>query len=118
MDVNGNYIQTDRAYRVFTFSGRWFCKQLYEFIINSFIRSNPLTNNINAVAVSNLKVMDVSDYGNGRDVQVTFNKVSDESKVSQYRILVVKSAQADGFNLDRANNVSSFELYGCLKNRF
>lgn len=42
-----------------------------------------------------------------RDLAVSFNKVSDESKVSSYRIFVVKATNYSSFNLAAANAVSS-----------
>lgn len=53
------------------------------------------------------RVDDVSDYGDGRDLRVSFNKVSDESKISSYRVFVVKNSKYSSFNLSQANNVSS-----------
>lgn len=50
-----------------------------------------LNTNTVVVAPSNVQVSDVSDYSDGRDLAVSFNKVSDESKVSSYRIFVVKA---------------------------
>lgn len=52
-------------------------------------------------------VTDVNDYGDGRDLRVSFTRVSDESKISNYRIFVVKSSNSSYFDLNRANNVSS-----------
>lgn len=53
------------------------------------------------------RVDDISDYGDGRDLRVSFNKVSDESKISSYRVFVVKNSKYSSFNLSQANNVSS-----------
>jgi hypothetical protein len=53
------------------------------------------------------KVEDIADNGDGRDLRVSFNKVSDESRISGYRIFVVKNSKQASFNLSQANYVSS-----------
>nr|WP_245251998.1 copper amine oxidase N-terminal domain-containing protein [Paenibacillus sediminis] len=105
-DVNGSPIKNGISYRVFVlavgngnYSG-----------YNALSSPSPaitLTNNFNINPVNNLKVSDVSDYNDGRDLLVTFNRADDETNISHYRILVVKSADADRFNLSAANDVSS-----------
>lgn len=69
------------------------------------------TGNVSGVAVS-----DISDYGDGRDLQVTFNKASDEGLVNNYRVMVVKSINASKFNLSTANSVSSSNYLQISKN--
>lgn len=63
--------------------------------------------NKTVTAINNVQVNDISDYGDGRDLSVSFNKLSDESKISSYRIFVVKGNNYSNFNLTTANNVSS-----------
>lgn len=63
--------------------------------------------NKTVAAINNVQVNDISDYGDGRDLSVSFNKLSDESKVSSYRIFVVKATNYSNFNLAAANNVTS-----------
>lgn len=63
--------------------------------------------NKTVTAINNVQVKDISDYGDGRDLSVSFNKLSDESKISSYRIFVVKATNYSNFNLATANNVSS-----------
>ncbi|MEK4353155.1 copper amine oxidase N-terminal domain-containing protein [Paenibacillus sp. FSL R5-0475] len=63
--------------------------------------------NKTVAAINNVQVNDISDYGDGRDLSVSFNKLSDESKVSSYRIFVVKATNYSNFNLATANNVTS-----------
>ncbi|MBY3624317.1 copper amine oxidase N-terminal domain-containing protein [Acinetobacter sp. CUI P1] len=63
--------------------------------------------NKTVAAINNVQVNDVSDYGDGRDLSVSFNKLLDESKVSSYRIFVVKATNYSNFNLATANNVTS-----------
>ncbi|ODP26521.1 Gamma-D-glutamyl-meso-diaminopimelate peptidase [Paenibacillus nuruki] len=66
--------------------------------------------------VSGIAVSDISDYGDGRDLQVTFNKASDEGLVNNYRVMVVKSINASKFNLSTANSVSSSNYLQISKN--
>ncbi|MET3938418.1 hypothetical protein ABIC22_001230 [Paenibacillus sp. PvP094] len=67
-----------------------------------------LTTNGNAGAVNNLAVSDVSDYGDGRDLRVSFNRASDESRVSAYRVYVVRSGNAGSFTLSAANASNNY----------
>ncbi|MHA7583436.1 stalk domain-containing protein [Paenibacillus vandeheii] len=67
-----------------------------------------LTTNSNAGVASNIGVADVSDYGDGRDLRVSFNRASDESNVSVYRVYVVRSAYAGSFTLSAANASNNY----------
>ncbi len=74
--------------------------------------SASLTLGVNATTAPVItQVKDNSDYGDGRDIQVSFNRSSDESKVSSYRIFVVRNAVSSSFNLTTANNLSSNFYY-------
>lgn len=66
-----------------------------------------LFNNSSLKAVTNLNVSDVKDYGDGRDLQVSFNHATDETYINQYRIMVVPTSDYSSFSLSDANNVSS-----------
>lgn len=105
-DVNGNLIRQNVAYRIFVLSiggpSNGFSNSL-----SSPSQSITLTDNFRTASVSSLRVFDVSDHGDGRDLQVNFNRITDESNLLEYRIMVVKSAQAPGFNLSEANNVTA-----------
>lgn len=60
-----------------------------------------------AYAVTNVQARDVADYGDGRDMSVSFTRASDESNIANYRVMVVKSQDAHRFDLNAANAVSS-----------
>ncbi len=61
-----------------------------------------------ASAVTNLTVDDVDDNGDGRDLEVSFTKADGETQqVGSYRILVVKSSDATGFDLAAAEAVAA-----------
>lgn len=105
-DMNGNLIKNGVAYRVFILSVGGKANDFKDYLSASSAEFT-LTRNMTAAAVTNLKVADTNDFGDGRDLQVSFNKVSDESKIASYRVMIIKSAQADGFNLAAANTISS-----------
>jgi hypothetical protein len=67
-----------------------------------------LTTNSNAGVASNIGVADVSDYNDGRDLKVSFNRASDETNVSAYRVYVVRSAYAGSFTLSAANASNNY----------
>ena len=104
-DVDGATIRNGVSYRVFVLS---VASSGYNLSNALSYYSSPITLSYNAVgSISNLNAADVSDYGDGRDLWVSFNRAADESNISHYRIMVVKSANAGSFNLSKANAVSS-----------
>lgn len=105
-DVNGSLIRRGETYRLFVMS-----------VSNSNSDYNALSgasdsinisNNSTVYSASNVRVSNVGDYNDGRDMMVTFNRASDESNISQYRIMVVKSSRSYRFDVSEANNVSSY----------
>ncbi|AWB43061.1 copper amine oxidase [Paenibacillus sp. CAA11] len=105
-DVNGDYIRSGISYRVFVLAvgDSWQGTNVLSAPSNSIT----LYSNTNVGAPSNVNVSDISDYGDGRDLQVAFTRAANESYVSSYRIMVVKSSRAGSFNLSEANYVSSY----------
>lgn len=74
--------------------------------------SSSLTLSVNTASAPVItQVRDISDYGDGRDIQVSFNRSSDESKVANYRVFVVRNTVASSFNLTTASNLSSSLYY-------
>ncbi|WP_181150812.1 copper amine oxidase N-terminal domain-containing protein [Paenibacillus sp. PCH8] len=67
-----------------------------------------LTTNGNAGVISNLAVADIGDNGDGRDLRVSFNKAADESRISAYRVYVVRSANVGSFTLSAANASNNY----------
>lgn len=63
--------------------------------------------NVSASTASNVALADVNNAGNGSDVQISFNKGTNESTISQYRVMIVKQANAASFNLAAANAVAT-----------
>ncbi|MGF7048941.1 hypothetical protein J2T13_003449 [Paenibacillus sp. DS2015] len=104
-DVDGSSIQNGVSYKVFvlavgtgSYSGT--------NTLSAASSAITLSNNGN-VTVTNISVSDVNDYGDGRDLSVAFNRVSDESNISHYRVMIVPSSYSSSFNLAAANAVSS-----------
>ena len=104
-DVRGNSIREDINYRVYVLaigSGNYSGSNALSAPTSTF----KLVKNFNVQAVNNLTVTDVSDYGDGRDLKVTFTKPYDESNVNQYRIMIVPSTSS--FSLSQANSNSNY----------
>jgi len=106
-DVRGNYIKEGISYRVYVLSVGY----------GNYSGSNALSaptstitlgKNYNVQAVTNLTAADVNDFGDGRDLQVSFTKPSDETNVNHYRIFVVPTAYSSSFNLSQANSSSYY----------
>ncbi|MCM3701722.1 copper amine oxidase N-terminal domain-containing protein [Paenibacillus macerans] len=112
-DVNGDLIKQDVSYKVFVLSVG---KSGYSNALSYASSEITLKNGNRVGAVSNLKVSDVADNGNGSDLRVEFTRASDESYIDQYRIMVVKSSKAGSFTLSNANNVSSNNYTRVYKN--
>ncbi len=65
--------------------------------------------------VENVILKDVSDNGNGSDLNVTFDKAFDETNIVEYRVLVVPATSVAGFTLDSAKNVLAANTYSLQK---
>ncbi|MBN3524567.1 stalk domain-containing protein [Paenibacillus apiarius] len=106
-DVHGSSIRNGETYRLFVMavsnSGG-----SYNNALSNASDTVTLSNNSIVSGVTNVTASDVSDYNDGRDLRVSFNRASDESDISQYRIMVVKASNANRFDLSAANNVSSY----------
>ena len=102
-DVRGNYIKEGTSYRIYVLTvanGN----SIGNNALTAATATITLTKNFNVQAVTNLNVADIDDNGDGRDVQVTFTKPSDETNVNHYRILIVPTAYYSSFNLSQASS--------------
>lgn len=102
-DVQGSYIGNGETYRVFVMA---VAKDGNASALSAVSSAIVLNNKGNVQASKNVTVSDVSDYNDGRDLRVSFERASDESDISQYRIMVVKSSDANRFTLSGANEIS------------
>lgn len=66
-----------------------------------------VTLNTTANAASNVVGSDISDNGDGTDLQVDFNAAADESLMTEYRVMIVKDANASSFDLATSQAVGS-----------
>ena len=106
-DVDGALIRNGVYYRVFVMALD--NQSQNNNVLSSASSSIILTNNSYRVGtISSLYVSDVGNYGNGRDLEVSFNRASDESNISHYRVFVVKSSDYNYFDLSRAENNSYY----------
>lgn len=100
-DVNGVVIDINKSYQVFVLT-----VGSLSHAISSPSSAITLLDNMTTSAVTNVIVNDISNHNDGRDMQVTFTKVADETTVSEYRIFVVRQSQANSFDLTKANAVA------------
>ncbi|MFD0710419.1 copper amine oxidase N-terminal domain-containing protein [Paenibacillus sp. GCM10027626] len=104
-DVNGNYISNGVGYRVFVMAVASNSSS-YPNLLSA--PSSQITLSVGGANTPKItSVYDVNDYGNGQDLQVSFNRSADEGSVNHYRIFVVKSSNADSFKLSNANAIGS-----------
>lgn len=62
---------------------------------------------VNAPVITGVEAFDSANNGDGRDLEVTFNKAGDESLVSEYRVFVVRTGEASSFNRSAAEGVDA-----------
>ncbi|CAI6085422.1 hypothetical protein PAECIP112173_04634 [Paenibacillus sp. JJ-100] len=107
-DTSGELLKTGTSYVVFIMSVS--TNSTMDNKLSSASSSLTLSNN-KASAPVITQVRDVADYGDGRDIQVSFNRATDESKVANYRVFVVRDTLSSSFNLNTASNLSSSLYY-------
>jgi len=103
-DVDGDLIRNNQAYKAYVLA---VSKSGGTYALSSASPSLTLTNTNSVNGATNVKANDVSDYGDGRDLQVSFTRAQNESNVSSYRIFAVKTKDAGSFNLSAAKSVPS-----------
>jgi len=101
--TDGNAISIGKEYRIFVLSEG----NGTDYISSLSSQSNYVMLQLTAETVTDILASDVSDNNNASDIEVTFNKVADESTVVAYRIFVVPASQAEGFTLKSAQTSSS-----------
>lgn len=108
-DTSGELIRSGVAYTVFVQS----------VSSNENVLASNLSSGSSSITLSTgnstvpfiTQVTDIADYGDGRDLRVSFNKVSNESGIHSYRVFVVKDSNYNSFNLSKANTASSYNYY-------
>ena len=102
-DSDGDLIANKNFYRFFILSVP--ASNKVEDAVLSTSSKSVVNVNVWAPKVSNVEVSDVSDYGDGRDLQVSFKKADDESGIERYKVFVVPSEHAEAFDLYAAQNL-------------
>ncbi|UVI32904.1 copper amine oxidase N-terminal domain-containing protein [Paenibacillus spongiae] len=109
-DVDGALLSANQSYRVFVLTvGK------DSYALSNSSPTVTLTNSI-VNAATNVKITDVNDNGDGRDLSVSFNKASNDSNITGYRVMIVKSKDASKFDLTAANAVTSAYYNAVSKN--
>jgi len=102
-DVDGDLIRANQSYVAYVLTA----SKSNEFALSSGSQKVTVTASTPVSSVTNVKASDVSDYGDGRDLYVSFTKPDNETNIANYRVLVVKTKDAYKFDLTAANAVSS-----------
>ncbi|WP_314587685.1 copper amine oxidase N-terminal domain-containing protein [Paenibacillus terrigena] len=102
-DVDGDLIRANQSYVAYVLTA----SKSNQFALSSGSQKVTVTASTPVSAVTNVKASDVSDYGDGRDLYVSFTKPDNETNIANYRVLVVKTKDAYKFDLTAANAVSS-----------
>ncbi|MEC0203698.1 copper amine oxidase N-terminal domain-containing protein [Paenibacillus lautus] len=103
-DVDNDPIRDNQAYKAYVLA---VSKTGGTYALSSASPSLTLTNTNSVNGATNVKASDVSDYGDGRDLQVSFTRAQNESNVTSYRVFTVKTKDAANFNLAAAKSVAS-----------
>ncbi|MGE6604697.1 stalk domain-containing protein [Lysinibacillus fusiformis] len=103
-DVDGDYIRNDQPYVVRILAVG---KGSYSSVLSSSSAKITLTNLSSVTEVTNVKMNDINDFGDGRDISVSFTRPQNDNNISNYRVFIVKTRDASNFNLTTANNLSS-----------
>jgi len=103
-DVDGDYIRNDQPYVVYVLAVG---KGSYSSALSSSSPKITLTDVSSVAAVTNVKISDISDFGDGRDISVSFTRPQNDNNISNYRVFIVKTKDANNFSLTTANNLSS-----------
>jgi hypothetical protein len=115
-DSDGNTIVESQGYKAFVLSvgtGGNLGDNKLSSASNTVILTSPV---ISAPVVNSIVALDVSNNGNSKDIEVKFNKASDETLISEYRLIVVKSSGASSFDLTSAESLSSDKYMVVSKN--
>jgi len=103
-DVDGDYIRNDQPYVAYVLAVG---KGSYSSVLSSPSPKITLENLSSVAAVTNVKISDISDFGDGRDISFSFTRPQNDNNISNYRVFIVKTKDANNFSLTTANNLSS-----------
>lgn len=95
-DSDGDLIQRGSSYRVYVLS-RGNSYSNYSNALSSVSNAVTIQGVTQVAAVTNVTATDNGDNNNASDLKVSFTKAPNESNIKEYRIMVVKQANAGGF---------------------
>ena len=101
-DSDGDPIITNQAYKLFIYTITNPDLGLPSFLS---VKSESVTLISETTASENIILSDISDFGDGRDLQVYFSKVDDEIPIAEYRVMLVKTPVGYTFDLTDAQAV-------------
>jgi len=84
-----------------------FSMTIKDFAYQAIADSAIYAGSVQADTAYTLVATDVDENGNGLDMQIEFNMAANEQFIEEYRVMVVKTADAATFNLDSANAVDA-----------
>lgn len=99
-DTDGDLIQEGQAYLAFVLSVGKSGKNSLSKSSGEVTLTLPATPGVSGVSIS-----DVSNFGDGRDLRVTFGKVTNEQLITEYRIIVVKASSVGTFTTSVAESL-------------
>lgn len=103
-DTDGDLIVENQPYRIFILS-------VADGTNATIDNLSPMSNSVTlmpspAVAPNQVIAADIADNNNGLDLDVYFPQSADESTVGEYRVMVVKSANAGSFDVTAGGTVA------------
>ena len=102
-DVDGDPITLGVPYRAFVLSKADGVIRTNDGLSS---QSNAVTLNTTAGGATSLVAIDTSENGNSADMFLSFNRAFNETGVFEYRVIILKSADAASFNLAAAKAVA------------
>jgi len=76
---------------------------------NASLLAGEMPQIVSASVASNITGTDVSDNSNGEDLSVSFDAAPDESTLSEYRIMAVKTSNISAFGVSQASALTASE---------
>jgi len=94
------------------YSFDWPYIHLKDYCINTNIDGLIVVGDSIPQVVENIKIQDVNNYFDGRDLQISCSKPFNETNIIEYRGYILKEISASNFNvLEAINNVNFFGTY-------
>lgn len=101
-DVDGDPIELGQPYKVFVLSKP---DGVIRTLDGLSMGSNVEILNTTAGVATNLSGADIADNHHGADFEVSFQRAPDESRIVEYRIIVMQESDTSGFDLAAAQAV-------------